>query len=73
VADETPGSPFVSYRFAYFTGDDQSGTTTTGPFTSFNDWNEWYIGEIVGEWVAGNSNINASIVRLRANPSIRSR
>ncbi len=71
AANETPWSPYISYRFAYFTGDDQSGDNDNrfDPlYYNFNDWNQWYIGEIAGEWVTGNSNINANIVRLRTNP-----
>ena len=71
AANEVRVAPYVSYRFAYFSGDDQSGDNDNrfDPlYYNFNDWNEWYIGEILGEWVTGNSNINASIVRLRANP-----
>lgn len=71
AADETPWAPYISYRFAYFSGDDQSGDNDNrfDPlYYNFNDWNQWYIGEIAGEWVTGNSNINANIVRLRVSP-----
>ena len=66
---ETSWAPYVSYRFAYFSGDDQSGDNDNrfDPlYYTFNDWNEWFIGEIVGEWVAGNSNINANIGTSKA-------
>lgn len=72
AANDVSASPFVSYRFAFFSGDDQNGDNDNrfDPlYYTFNDWNEWFIGEILGEWVAGNSNINANIVRFRASPT----
>jgi len=70
--NEVPLKPFFSYRFATFSGDDQAGDNDNrfDPlYYTFNDWNEWYIGEIVGEWVAGNSNINANVFRFRVSPT----
>lgn len=69
--DDVAMSPYLSYRFAYFSGDDQSGDNDNSfdpLFYGFNDWNTWYIGEIAGEWILGNSNIQANIFRLRVNP-----
>ena len=71
AADDVPAAPYVSYRFAFFTGDDQNGDNDNrfDPlYYNFNDWNQWYIGEILGEWITGNSNINSHTIRLRANP-----
>jgi len=70
AANKIRYSPYVSYRIAYFTGDDQTGDNNAFDplFYGFSDWNYWYIGEIVGEWVAGNSNTTDYILRLRANP-----
>lgn len=70
-ADEVRFSPYLSYRYAYFSGDDQSGDNDNAfdpLYYGFSDWNYWYIGEIAGEWVTGNSNFQANILRLRANP-----
>ncbi len=65
-------SPFISYRYAFFSGDDQTGSTNNAfdpLFYAFNDWNQWYIGEIAGEWVTGNSNFSANIIRVGVNPT----
>jgi len=69
-ANEVPYSPYLSYRIVHFTGDDQIGDNDSFDplFYGFSDWNYWYLGEIVGEWVAGNANINTYILRMRANP-----
>jgi len=72
AADDVPLAPYFSYRFATFSGDDQAGDNDNrfDPlYYTFNDWNEWFIGEIVGEWIAGNSNINANIFRFRVSPT----
>lgn len=71
AANEVPWTPYISYRFSNFSGDDQNGDNDNrfDPlYYNFNDWNQWYIGEILGEWIAGNSNINSHTIRLRANP-----
>lgn len=71
AANDVPGAPYVSYRFAYFSGDDQSGDNDNryDPlYYEVSDWSEWAIGEILGAWVTGNSNISSHILRLRANP-----
>jgi hypothetical protein len=68
---DAPWKPYVSYRYAYFSGEDlRAGDNEAFDplFYGYNDWNYWYIGEIAGEWVTGNSNLQASIVRLRVNP-----
>ena len=71
AADKVRFSPYLSYRYAYFSGDDQSGDNDNSfdpLYYGFSDWNYWYIGEIAGEWVTGNSNFQANILRLRAKP-----
>jgi hypothetical protein len=72
AAHEVPCSPYVSYRYAWFSGDDADDADDNAfdpLFYGFSDWNYWYIGEISGEWITGNSNFQASIVRLRAQPA----
>jgi hypothetical protein len=65
--------PAVNYRYATFSGDnpDSGGKDRSYDplFYGFNDWNEWYIGEITGEYIAGNSNFNAQTVKLKVKPS----
>jgi hypothetical protein len=70
-AHDCPWAPYASYRHAYFSGDAAGGDDTAFDplFYGTSDWNYWTIGEIAGEWVTGNSNFQASIVRLRASPS----
>jgi hypothetical protein len=69
--DDAPCKPFVSYRYALFTGE-RSGSDQIEAFDplfyGFSDWNTWYLGEILGEYIGTNRNLNAQIVRLRVQP-----
>jgi hypothetical protein len=72
VAD-LPWSPYLSYRYAFFSGDQGS---TSGKSEAFDplfydgpDWGIWTQGEILGEWVLGNSNLISHTVRLNAYPT----
>jgi len=60
-------SPKLSYRYASFSGD-KAGTTKNEGFDSlfygFNDWGTWYQGEILGEYVVDNSNLNTHMLHL---------
>jgi hypothetical protein len=69
-ANDVRFAPYASYRIAYFTGDDQTGENSAFDplFYGSSDWNYWALGEIAGNWVAGNSNTTSYILRLRANP-----
>ena len=69
---DVPWKPYLSYRYAYFSGEDlrtENNEAFDPLFYGFSDWNYWFIGEISGEWVGGNSNLHASVLRLRANPT----
>jgi hypothetical protein len=69
--DDVTWKPFVSYRLAYFSGDDGSGDNRAFDpfFYGFSDWNQWYLGEIVGEYVATNRNATVHILRLKTQPT----
>jgi hypothetical protein len=64
--------PKLSYRYAYFEGDDP-GTATNEGFDSllpgFSDWGTWWQGEIAGEYFVSNSNLISHQVRLHLTPS----
>jgi len=68
---DTPWLPSVYYRLAHFSGDDGNGNNESfDPLNyGFNDWNEWFIGEILGEYVTSNRNLTTHTVNLRVNPS----
>ena len=72
AADDLPWSPYLSYRYAFFSGDEAS---TSGKSESFDplfydgpDWGIWTQGEILGEWVLANSNLISHTIRLNAYP-----
>jgi hypothetical protein len=65
-------SPALSYRYAAFDGDDPA-TRDDELFREvaygFTDWGSWYQGEITGEYVFGNGNLDSQQVRLKVQPS----
>jgi hypothetical protein len=65
-------SPRLSYRYAFFEGDDP-GTATNEGFDAllpgFSDWGSWWQGEIAGEYFVSNSNLISHQVRLHVTPS----
>ena len=73
AADDLPWSPYLSYRYAFFSGDEGG---TSGKSKNFDplfydgpDWGIWTQGEILGEWVLANSNLISHTVRLNAYPT----
>jgi hypothetical protein len=64
--------PKLSYRYAYFEGDDPATARNEG-FDSllpgFYDWGTWWQGEIAGEYFVSNSNLISHQVRLHLAPS----
>jgi hypothetical protein len=69
--DTLPWKPSLSYRYAYFKGDDPDTSKDEGfdaLYYGFNDWGTWYQGEILGEYVLENSNLIAHTVQLQAKP-----
>jgi len=62
-----PWTPQLSYRYASFTG---GGTRAFDPlFTGTSDWGSWAQGELLGEYVLSNSNLNSNQVRLLLKPN----
>ena len=69
---KTKWTPKLSYRYAFFQGDDP-GTTKDESFdvllTGFYDWGTWWQGEIGGEYFLSNSNLISHQLRLHLKPS----
>lgn len=69
---EMAWSPKISYRYAFFEGDDPDTSANEafdGLFTGFSDWGTWWQGEIAGEYFVSNSNLISHQVRVHAEPS----
>ena len=68
---EVTWKPKVTYRYAYFQGDDPS-TPANENFDplllGFYDWGTWWQGEIAGEYFLSNSNLKSHLVRIHATP-----
>ena len=64
--------PRLSYRYAFFEGDDP-GTVKDEAFDSllpgFYDWGAWWQGEIAGEYFLANSNLVSHQARIHVAPS----
>jgi hypothetical protein len=64
---ELPWAPQMFYRYASFSG---GGTNAFDPlFTGLSDWGTWTQGELLGEFVVSNSNLNSHQVRLKLQPN----
>jgi hypothetical protein len=65
-------TPKLSYRYAFFEGDDP-GTAKSEGFDAllpgFSDWGSWWQGEIGGEYFLSNSNLISHQVRVHVTPS----
>ena len=64
--------PMLSYRCAFFEGDDpetQANEAFDPLFPGFYDWGTWWQGEIAGEYFLSNSNLISHKVRLHLTPS----
>ncbi len=70
--DRVPWTPTLAYRYSRFQGDD-SGSRRSEDFDplfyGFYDWGYWYQGEVIGEYVLGNSNLDTQLVQVKATPS----
>ena len=62
-----PWQPTLSYRYAFFQGDDP-GTIADEAFdplfVGFYDWGTWWQGEIAGEYFLANSNSISHLARV---------
>jgi hypothetical protein len=66
--------PKVSYRYAFFQGDDPASAKNESfdpLFLGFYDWGTWWQGEIAGEYFISNSNLKSSLLRLHVTPTDR--
>ncbi len=65
-------TPKLSYRYAFFDGDDPA-TATNENFDpllpGFHDWGTWWQGEIAGEYFISNSNLTSHQIRAHVTPS----
>jgi hypothetical protein len=64
--------PKVSYRYAFFQGDDPetSSNEAFDPlFLGFYDWGTWWQGEIAGEYFLSNSNLKSHLFRVHVSPN----
>jgi len=64
-------TPKLSYRYAFFEGDDPltSANEAFDPlFLGFYDWGTWWQGEIAGEYFLSNSNLKSHQVRAHVEP-----
>jgi hypothetical protein len=63
--------PKLSYRYAFFQGDDPETATNEAfdpLFLGFYDWGTWWQGEIAGEYFLSNSNLKSHRVRVHVAP-----
>src|SRR5215470_5131183 len=66
--------PRLSYRFAFFQGDDPASERSEAfdaLFLGYYDWGSWFQGEIAGEYFVSNSNLISHQIRLHVAPSER--
>jgi hypothetical protein len=64
--------PKISYRYAFFEGDDPATSKNEGfdmLLPGFYDWGTWWQGEIAGEYFLSNSNLISHQARLHLTPS----
>ena len=69
---DTRWTPKISYRYAFFEGDDPSTERNEAfdpLFLGFYDWGTWWQGEIAGEYFVSNSNLISHQVRLHTTPT----
>ncbi len=59
--------PQLFYRYASFSGGGTRGFQSL--FTGLPDWGSWFQGEVLGEFVLSDSNLNSHQVRLKLQPS----
>ena len=66
---QLPWTPKLGYRYASFSGGDDQAFDTL--FTGLPDWGWWFQGELLGEYVLSDSNLNSHQVRLTFKPTER--
>ncbi len=69
---EVSWKPKLSYRYAFFQGDDPASAANEAfdpLFLGFYDWGTWWQGEIAGEYFLSNSNLRSHQVRAHVTPN----
>ncbi len=69
---EVSWKPKISYRYAFFEGDDPETPANENfdpLFLGFYDWGTWWQGEIAGEYFVSNSNLASNLVRVHVAPN----
>jgi hypothetical protein len=69
---EVAWEPTLTYRYAFFQGDDPDTANNEAfdpLFLGFYDWGTWWQGEIAGEYFLSNSNLISHLVRLHVEPN----
>jgi hypothetical protein len=70
--DAVAWKPRLSYRYAFFQGDNPE-TTPNEAFDpllpGFYDWGSWWQGEIAGEYFVSNSNLSSHLIRAHLSPT----
>jgi hypothetical protein len=69
---DAPWTPAISYRYAFFEGDnpETAANENFDPlFLGFYDWGTWWQGEIAGEYFISNSNMVSNLIRLHTTPT----
>jgi alginate export protein len=67
-------TPTITYRYAFFQGDDPDTPRNEAfdpLFLGFYDWGTWWQGEIAGEYFLSNSNLISHLVRVHVSPNDR--
>ena len=59
---DVPWKPTLTYRYASFSEDYDP------LFYGFYDWGYWYQGEVLGEYVLSNSNLDSHMIKLNVKP-----
>jgi alginate export protein len=65
-------TPRLSYRYAFFQGDDPTTAANESfdpLFLGFHDWGTWWQGEIAGEYFISNSNLKSHLIRAHFTPN----
>lgn len=71
---EVPWTPKLSYRYVHFSGDKTPGDTTKKAYDPYfynsvtRGFGTWFLGEIVGNYVISNSNVNVNQLVFSINP-----
>jgi hypothetical protein len=69
---EMTWSPRLTYRYAFFEGDNpatRANESFDPLFLGFYDWGTWWQGEIAGEYFLANSNLKSHLIRADVSPT----